>query len=140
MIFRFQVNKLLKLSFKVYTMPEFIKKRFGGERISVYLSVLSLLLYVFTKISVGILPVILIIHFLLVRTVFFVFHFIKHQIGWFVCRCLIHQFIVQIRYLHINCNFACFVCRFYNWRWIDNSDGSIWSKLVSINRYILENS
>jgi hypothetical protein len=62
-------------------MPEFIKKRFGGERISVYLSVLSLLLYVFTKISVGILPVILIIHFLLVRTVFFVFHFIKHQIG-----------------------------------------------------------
>lgn len=34
-------------------MPEYIKKRYGGERISVYLSVLSLLLYVFTKISVS---------------------------------------------------------------------------------------
>lgn len=32
-------------------MPEYIKKRFGGERIRIYLSVLSLLLYIFTKIS-----------------------------------------------------------------------------------------
>ncbi len=36
----------------VYTMPEYIRKRFGGQRIRVYLSVLALLLYVFTKISV----------------------------------------------------------------------------------------
>ena len=36
----------------VYTMPEYIKKRFGGDRIRMYLAVLSLLLYVFTKISV----------------------------------------------------------------------------------------
>ncbi|KAJ8386041.1 hypothetical protein AAFF_G00177300 [Aldrovandia affinis] len=35
----------------VVTMPEYLKKRFGGQRIRVYLSVLSLLLYVFTKIS-----------------------------------------------------------------------------------------
>ena len=35
----------------VYTMPEYLRKRFGGQRISVYLSVLTLILYVFTKIS-----------------------------------------------------------------------------------------
>ncbi|XP_042251196.1 sodium/glucose cotransporter 1 isoform X4 [Thunnus maccoyii] len=32
-------------------MPEYLKKRFGGQRIRIYLSVLSLFLYVFTKIS-----------------------------------------------------------------------------------------
>uniref|UniRef100_A0A4W5P5T8 Sodium/glucose cotransporter 1 n=1 Tax=Hucho hucho TaxID=62062 RepID=A0A4W5P5T8_9TELE len=36
---------------KVVTMPEYLKKRFGGQRIRIYLSVLSLFLYVFTKIS-----------------------------------------------------------------------------------------
>merc|ERR1719228_154841 len=35
----------------VYTMPEYLRLRFGGQRIRVYLSVLALLLYVFTKIS-----------------------------------------------------------------------------------------
>ncbi|VDI82727.1 solute carrier family 5 (sodium/glucose cotransporter), member 1 [Mytilus galloprovincialis] len=35
----------------VFTMPEYLKKRFGGQRIRVYLSVLALLLYVFTKLS-----------------------------------------------------------------------------------------
>ncbi|CAJ1070786.1 sodium/glucose cotransporter 1 isoform X4 [Xyrichtys novacula] len=35
----------------VVTMPEYLKKRFGGQRIRMYLSVLSLFLYVFTKIS-----------------------------------------------------------------------------------------
>ncbi|XP_039627829.1 sodium/glucose cotransporter 1-like [Polypterus senegalus] len=35
----------------VVTMPEYLKKRFGGQRIRIYLSILSLLLYVFTKIS-----------------------------------------------------------------------------------------
>lgn len=34
-------------------MPEYLKKRFGGQRIRVYLSVLSLFLYIFTKISVS---------------------------------------------------------------------------------------
>uniref|UniRef100_A0A673XFE3 Sodium/glucose cotransporter 2 n=1 Tax=Salmo trutta TaxID=8032 RepID=A0A673XFE3_SALTR len=37
----------------VVTMPEFLRKRFGGQRIRIYLSVLSLFLYVFTKISVS---------------------------------------------------------------------------------------
>uniref|UniRef100_A0A672N5S7 Solute carrier family 5 member 1 n=1 Tax=Sinocyclocheilus grahami TaxID=75366 RepID=A0A672N5S7_SINGR len=37
----------------VVTMPEYLKKRFGGQRIRIYLSVLSLFLYVFTKISVS---------------------------------------------------------------------------------------
>ncbi|KAK3785327.1 hypothetical protein RRG08_045555 [Elysia crispata] len=35
----------------VFTMPEYLKKRFGGQRIRIYLSVLALILYVFTKIS-----------------------------------------------------------------------------------------
>ena len=37
----------------VYTMPEYLRKRFGGQRIRVYLSVLALLLSIFTKISVS---------------------------------------------------------------------------------------
>lgn len=36
----------------IVTMPEYLKSRFGGERIQIYLSILSLLLYIFTKISV----------------------------------------------------------------------------------------
>ncbi|XP_038618446.1 sodium/glucose cotransporter 1-like isoform X1 [Tachyglossus aculeatus] len=38
----------------VVTMPEYLKKRFGGQRIQIYLSTLSLLLYIFTKISADI--------------------------------------------------------------------------------------
>ena len=37
---------------KVRTLPEYMVKRFGGRRISMYLSVLSMILYIFTKISV----------------------------------------------------------------------------------------
>ncbi|MPC16351.1 Sodium/glucose cotransporter 2 [Portunus trituberculatus] len=36
----------------VYTMPEYLRERFGGQRIRVYLSCLALLLSIFTKISV----------------------------------------------------------------------------------------
>ncbi|VUZ53914.1 unnamed protein product [Hymenolepis diminuta] len=32
-------------------MPEYLRKRFGGQRIRVYLTVIALLLYIFTKIS-----------------------------------------------------------------------------------------
>ncbi|XP_014671306.1 PREDICTED: sodium/myo-inositol cotransporter-like [Priapulus caudatus] len=35
------------------TLPEYLKKRFGGTRLRVFLSVLSLFLYIFTKISVN---------------------------------------------------------------------------------------
>ncbi|GCC16640.1 sodium/glucose cotransporter 4 [Chiloscyllium punctatum] len=38
----------------VVTMPEYLKKRFGGQRIRIYMSVLSLILYMFTKISTDI--------------------------------------------------------------------------------------
>ncbi|XP_053549478.1 sodium/glucose cotransporter 4 [Bombina bombina] len=38
----------------VVTMPEYLKKRFGGQRIRIYMSVLSLILYIFTKISTDI--------------------------------------------------------------------------------------
>uniref|UniRef100_A0AAZ3PCA8 Sodium/mannose cotransporter SLC5A10 n=1 Tax=Oncorhynchus tshawytscha TaxID=74940 RepID=A0AAZ3PCA8_ONCTS len=37
--------------FQIVTMPEYLGRRFGGERIRTYLSVLSLMLSVFTKIS-----------------------------------------------------------------------------------------
>eukprot|EP00795_Rhopilema_esculentum_P004351 gene4351-20571_t len=37
----------------VCTLPEYIHKRFGGHRIRVFLAMLSLLLYIFTKISVN---------------------------------------------------------------------------------------
>lgn len=37
----------------VVTMPEYLRKRFGGQRIRAYMSFLSLLLYIFTKISVS---------------------------------------------------------------------------------------
>ena len=37
---------------RVCTLPEYMNKRFGGKRISIYLSVLSMILYIFTKISV----------------------------------------------------------------------------------------
>lgn len=33
-------------------MPEYLQKRFGGQRIQIYMSVLSLIIYIFTKISV----------------------------------------------------------------------------------------
>ncbi|KAK7021877.1 Sodium/myo-inositol cotransporter, partial [Halocaridina rubra] len=36
----------------VSTVPEYMMKRFGGKRIQMYLAVLSLILYIFTKISV----------------------------------------------------------------------------------------
>ncbi len=39
----------------VYTMPEYLRIRFGGQRIRLLLSCLSLLAYIFTKISVSIL-------------------------------------------------------------------------------------
>ena len=35
----------------VFTMPEYLRKRFGGQRIRLYLAFLTLLLYIFTKIS-----------------------------------------------------------------------------------------
>jgi uncharacterized sodium:solute symporter family permease YidK len=39
-------------STQVFTMPQYLKMRFGGERIRVYLTCLALILSIFTKISV----------------------------------------------------------------------------------------
>ncbi|XP_063069093.1 sodium/myo-inositol cotransporter [Engraulis encrasicolus] len=36
----------------VYTMPEYLAKRYGGRRLKVYFAALSVMLYVFTKLSV----------------------------------------------------------------------------------------
>ncbi|VDD81414.1 unnamed protein product [Mesocestoides corti] len=41
------------ISSGVFTLPDYMKKRFGGSRIQIYLTILSLLLYIFTKISVN---------------------------------------------------------------------------------------
>lgn len=38
---------------KVCTLPEYMSKRFGGQRIRMFLATLSLILYIFTKISVN---------------------------------------------------------------------------------------
>ncbi|XP_065565912.1 sodium/myo-inositol cotransporter-like, partial [Artemia franciscana] len=37
---------------KVSTLPEYMTKRFGGQRIRIYLAIISMVLYIFTKISV----------------------------------------------------------------------------------------
>ncbi|XP_075676795.1 sodium/myo-inositol cotransporter-like isoform X2 [Dermatophagoides pteronyssinus] len=61
----FEINALLILQLcgwifipvfiasKVCTLPGYISKRFGSHRIQIYLAVLSMLLYIFTKISVN---------------------------------------------------------------------------------------
>lgn len=36
----------------IYTMPEYLFKRYGGKRLKVYFAILSLVLYIFTKLSV----------------------------------------------------------------------------------------
>ena len=41
------------ISSSVATLPEYMNKRFGGHRIRIYLSLLSLTLYILTKISVN---------------------------------------------------------------------------------------
>ncbi|XP_013413373.1 sodium/glucose cotransporter 5-like [Lingula anatina] len=38
----------------VFTMPEYMEKRFSNQRLRIYLSVLALVLYIFTKIAVSI--------------------------------------------------------------------------------------
>jgi uncharacterized sodium:solute symporter family permease YidK len=37
----------------VYTLPEYLGKRFGGQRLRIYLSVLALVLYIITKLAVS---------------------------------------------------------------------------------------
>ncbi|XP_074198103.1 sodium/mannose cotransporter SLC5A10 isoform X1 [Camelus bactrianus] len=50
------------VSSEIVTMPEYIQKRYGGWRIRMYLSVLSLLLSVFTKISMDLYAGALFVH------------------------------------------------------------------------------
>ena len=39
----------------VVTMPEYLRERFGGQRIRIFLSIFSLFIYIFTKVSVSLL-------------------------------------------------------------------------------------
>nr|KAF6458910.1 solute carrier family 5 member 10 [Rousettus aegyptiacus] len=50
------------ISSEIVTMPEYIQKRYGGQRIRMYLSVLSLLMSVFTKISIDLYAGALFVH------------------------------------------------------------------------------
>lgn len=50
------------MSSEIVTLPEYIQKRFGGQRIRMYLSVLSLLMSVFTKISIDLYAGALFVH------------------------------------------------------------------------------
>ncbi|KAL1780305.1 sodium/glucose cotransporter 5 isoform X1 [Sigmodon hispidus] len=50
------------ISSEIVTLPEYIQKRFGGQRIRMYLSVLSLMLSVFTKISIDLYAGALFVH------------------------------------------------------------------------------
>ncbi|XP_003996382.2 sodium/glucose cotransporter 5 [Felis catus] len=50
------------ISSEIVTMPEYIQKRYGGQRICMYLSILSLLLSVFTKISIDLYAGALFVH------------------------------------------------------------------------------
>ncbi|XP_009249655.2 sodium/mannose cotransporter SLC5A10 isoform X2 [Pongo abelii] len=50
------------ISSEIVTLPEYIQKRYGGQRIRIYLSVLSLLLSVFTKISLDLYAGALFVH------------------------------------------------------------------------------
>ncbi|XP_064350897.1 sodium/mannose cotransporter SLC5A10 isoform X2 [Camelus dromedarius] len=50
------------VSSEIVTMPEYIQKRYGGWRIRMYLSVLSLLLSIFTKISMDLYAGALFVH------------------------------------------------------------------------------
>uniref|UniRef100_A0A8C7EY44 Sodium/mannose cotransporter SLC5A10 n=1 Tax=Neovison vison TaxID=452646 RepID=A0A8C7EY44_NEOVI len=50
------------ISSEIVTMPEYIQKRYGGQRIRMYLSVLSLMLSVFTKISIDLYAGALFVH------------------------------------------------------------------------------
>jgi sodium/myo-inositol cotransporter 3 len=47
-----EYNDVSVVKLQVCTLPEYMMKRFGGTRIRVYLAALSLILYIFTKISV----------------------------------------------------------------------------------------
>lgn len=52
-LFFFHLSANSNFILQVNTLPEYTQKRFGGRRIQVYLAVLSLVLYIFTKISVS---------------------------------------------------------------------------------------
>lgn len=42
------------ISAGVYTLPEYLQKRFGGQRLRIYLSVLAIVMYIITKLAVTI--------------------------------------------------------------------------------------
>ena len=53
---RFLKRNICLLFFRqVFTLPEYLQKRFGGQRLRIYLSVLAIILYVITKLAVSIL-------------------------------------------------------------------------------------
>lgn len=52
-IINLMVTRNITVFSQISTVPEYIHRRFGGQRIRVWLSTLSMFLYVFTKVSVS---------------------------------------------------------------------------------------
>lgn len=50
--FHYYSMSLNSHTFQVYTMPEYLEKRYGGQRLRIAMSVISMILYVLTKIAV----------------------------------------------------------------------------------------
>lgn len=46
------IHSFIIIVFQVMTMPEYLQRRFGGRRTQLFIAVLSLFIYIFTKISV----------------------------------------------------------------------------------------
>ena len=46
----FSSSSLYLLMFYVFTLPEYLKKRFGGQRLQVYMSLFELLFYIITEV------------------------------------------------------------------------------------------
>ena len=83
----------------VATLPEYMNKRFGGNRIRVYLSVLSLVLYVFTKISVNLYSGAIFIEMALGWNLWYSVVFILSITGDYLSHCLITLFISLFNYI-----------------------------------------
>ena len=119
------------MSSGVYTMPEYLQKRFGGKRIQIYLSVLALLLYVFTKISVR--KSVTICRICIRLIIIKIMKTYKPIFpGGFVRRRSIHYWSNQntgwLCYLHCYCNFISHSLHFHScWR----SDGRNMDRLHS---------
>ena len=112
----------------VFTMPEYMKKRFGHQRIRVLLSILSLIIYVLTKLSVSTYELLLKSHrkYFFLRLSWWLTHLLSlfnldfFFPGWFVCWCSIHKIcyrnwrIWTRRIIFVNFGIVILIYEYYN--------------------------